>query len=273
MKVVTLRRRAIDFRDYVRRRAALDDCRHEITEPCKLFDETGRLQVIYDMLDADTGPLVEALHRIRYDTSTRTGGLVTTSRIFGAKPRLERRQRSYCSSASLATESPTEHAQLEAVAEAISERYRLATPETFAAHEAVALEKVRPEWRMAGSVFTSGIINRNNPLGYHFDAGNFENVLSCMLVLRQNISGGWLAVPELDARFLFRNNALAMFDGQSLLHGVTPMEPTQPDGYRFSVVFYSLKGLWKCLTVTEELAHARNTEMNKLLAAAAGATP
>lgn len=267
MKVVTLRRKGIDFRDYVRRRAAETDCRITVTEPCQCFDEAGRLLVIYDRLDADTGPLTEALKRIRYDTSTRTGGLVTTSRIFGAKPRLERRQRSYCSQASLAAESPEEHAQLVAVAEAIGDRYRLATPDAFAAHERLALEKVRPEWRMGRSVFTSGIINHNNALNYHFDAGNFEHVMSCMLVLRDQMQGGWLCFPELDARFMFSNNSLAMFDGQSLLHGVTPMQAETEAGYRYSVVFYSLKGLWKCLTVTEELAHARNTEMAKLFAA------
>jgi hypothetical protein len=85
-----------------------------------------------------------------------------------------------------------------------------------------------------------------------------------MLVLREGMKGGWLVLPEYDARFFLRNNSIFMFDGQQILHGVTPMAKEREDGYRYSIVYYSLRGMWKCLTLTEELAQARGKERAKL---------
>ena len=268
MQILTLAKKQVDYRDYVRRGAIESDAGRTITEPCKVFDKAGNLVAIYDMLDTDTGPLVEVLHRVRYATSTRTGGLVTTSRIFGSAPRLERRQRAFCNKTTLAREQPEENAAICGIGAAISERYRLMTPEIWAKHREMTTE-VKQEWIIPGSVFTSGIINKNNALHYHFDAGNFEHVLSAMLVLRNGMEGGWLVLPEYDAKFLLKNNAIFMFDGQKIVHGVTPMRPRPEAGseaYRYSIVFYSLRGMWKCLTLTEELAQARQKEMEKLRA-------
>ena len=39
---------------------------------------------------------------------------------------------------------------------------------------------------------------------------------------------------------------------------------TEDDAYRFSIVYYSLKGMWKCLTLTEELLRSRKLELDKL---------
>ena len=263
MKLLTLPRKQIDWKTFIRRGALEEDVGRGIDEPCKVFDQQGELVCIYDMLEADTGPLVENLHRIKYSTSTRTGGLVTTSRIFGSAPRLERRMRAFCNRTTLAREQPEENAAICGMARYISDRYKLMDPETWLRHEMLTGD-VRKEWVLDGSVFTSGIINKNNPLHYHFDAGNFDNVLSAMLVLRKNMEGGWLNLPEFDCRFMLKNNAIFMFDGQKILHGVTPMKKAGEDSYRYSIVFYSLKGMWKCLTLDEELANAREKELAKL---------
>ena len=85
-----------------------------------------------------------------------------------------------------------------------------------------------------------------------------------MLVLKKDMEGGWLCIPEINTRFLLKNNSLFMFDGQKLLHGVSPMNERSEDAYRFSIVYYSLKGMWKCLTLTEELLRARELELSKL---------
>lgn len=264
MKLVTLNRLPVEYRDYVRRQAVESDCAIAIDEPCEVYDREGKLVLIYDRHEGDVTELEAALQRIEYQTSTRTGGLVTTSRIFGTNPRLERRQRAYCTMASIARTQPAENAIVCGIAPVISARYRLRTPDVFRAHEQVVGERVKPEWRMPGSVFTSGIINNRNALHYHFDAGNFENVLSCMLVLRKNMTGGWFCVPEYGVRFMFHDRSVLMFDGQKILHGVTAMQPSGEPSYRFSIVFYSLKGAWRCMTMDEELANARQAESVKL---------
>ena len=263
MKLKTVKKRKINYKDYVRRRASVDDCLNEITEPCKVFDQEGNLVCIYGMLNADTTDLVEELKNVNYHTSTRTGGLVTTSRIFGFQPRLERRQRSFCNQTSLCKEHPTTEGILRNLASKISDQYLTNAPDIYENHKEMFSE-VLEEWKIQGSLFTSGIINKNNPLSYHFDSGNFDKVLSCMLVLRKDMEGGWLCVPEIDTKFLLKHNSLFMFDGQSLLHGVTPMSEASEDAYRFSIVYYSLKGMWKCLTLTEELLRSRKIELEKL---------
>lgn len=266
MQTITVERRAIDYGAFRNRRAAETDCARTVTEPCKVFDQAGNLVVVYDMLDFDPCALTDSLKRIKYAESTRTGGLVTRSRTFGHMPRLERRQRAFCNKTTLMREHPDENREVCNVAGMIHDRYCAEATEVYLRHRAVVTDKVKAEWMINGTVFTSGIINKNNALAYHYDSGNFEDVLSCMLVLRKNITGGYLCFPEIDTKFLFQNRGIAMFDGQKILHGVTPMHETAPDAYRYSIVYYSLKGMWKCLTMTEELAHARAQEMEKLKA-------
>jgi len=263
MKIQVVNRRKINYKNYVKRRASTDDCLIEVTEPCKVFDQNNELVCVYDMLGMDTDSLVDELKVMNYSQTTRTGGLVTTSRIFGYQPRLERRQRAFCNQTSLARENSKAEGMLRGLASEITKRYIASAPEIADNHQEL-LDKVIDEWRMPDSLFTSGIVNKNNPLSYHFDSGNFENVLSCMLVLREDMEGGWLCVPEINTRFLLKHNSLFMFDGQKIMHGVSPMKPTSDKGYRFSIVYYSLKGMWKCLTLNEELLRARQIELDKL---------
>jgi hypothetical protein len=263
MRIRNVRRKKINYKNFVKRRASVDDCLNSVTEPCKVFDEDGNLMCVYGMLDSDTTELVEELKNVNYQTTTRTGGLLTTSRIFGFQPRLERRQRSFCNQTSLVKDHPKTEKMLRQLASEISGKYLSNAPEVFNNHKEM-FSDVLEEWKIPDSLFTSGIINKNNPLNYHFDSGNFENVLSCMLVLRKNMAGGWLCVPEMDTKFLLKHNSLFMFDGQKLLHGVSPMAENGEDAYRFSIVYYSLKGMWKCLTLTEELLRSKKLELDKL---------
>ena len=263
MKIIVLNKKKINYKNYVKRRASTDDCLIEITEPCKVFDQNNNLVCVYDMVGKDTTELANELKSMKYSETTRTGGLVTTSRIFGFQPRLERRQRAFCNQTSLAKDNPKAEGMLRSLASRISKKYFSIAPEIYKNHKEL-LKKVIDEWQMPGSLFTSGIVNKNNPLAYHFDSGNFKEVLSCMLVLREDMDGGWLCVPEINARFLLKNDSLFMFDGQKILHGVSPMNSTSNKGYRFSIVYYSLKGMWKCLTLSEELLRARRLELDKL---------
>ncbi len=54
-----------------------------------------------------------------------------------------------------------------------------------------------------------------------------------------------------------------MFDGQSILHGVTPINKVSPKGYRFSIVYYTLKRMWQCLEVDEELVRVRQKKTER----------
>lgn len=270
MKKLILKKREVDFNNFIKRTALEKDSAQLITEPTLIYDEAepDDLKIIYGVVNIDTRAVVEALKNIKYHEGYRTRGLKSRSRIFGYRPRNAMRA-NYCSSTSLAQEQPTEHAIVSDLANKIEEYYEKWYPEGYKKHLKVSDEKVKKDWRINGkSVFTSGIINKNNPLKYHWDTGNFNEVYSMMIVFKEDVAGGYLSIPEYNIKIELVNNSVLMFDGQSIMHGVTPIQYLKESGHRFSIVYYSLKNIWKCLEVNEELAWARKrrTEREKMRA-------
>lgn len=264
MKTLILKRKDINIKDYVKRSAQEADCKLLINEPTILVDEdSGEIKAVYDILNIDTTGVVEALKKIRYSKGKRSRGLVSTSRILGYRPRNEMRQ-DFCSSTSLASESPKEHDVIAGLALKLEEFYKRYNPKGYEEHRLLAEDKIKDSWRIgAKSLFTSGIINKNNPLKYHFDTGNFTKVYSMMIVFKGGVEGGYLALPEYDCAFYLPNNSLFMFDGQGILHGVTPIKYTNSEGYRFSIVYYTLKRMWECLVIGEEVNRIREKKTQR----------
>lgn len=157
----------------------------------------------------------------------------------------------------------------------MTERYHEFGGDMFKQHEQ-AMARVLPEWRMPGSVYTSGIINENNALAYHFDSGNFRGCWSGMIVLPHRITGGELVLPQFRVAFRFKTPSVFFFDGQSILHGVMPIQRPSM-GYRYSLVYYSLQQMWRCLPADEELLRAKEMrtvrEQRRVLYAKGLATP
>jgi hypothetical protein len=249
--------RDIDVRSMQKRSAKDSDCSTLVTQDCTVR-VNGEPKIIYiaKVKHPDIERARQAVQCVKYATSTRTGGLVSTSRIFGYAPRNVLRGHP-CRAVSMAVEHPTEHDAICAAARTIDESYRQHFPAIHEHHREVAT-KVREQWMIPGSVFTSGIVNYNNPLQYHFDAGNFSQVCSAMLGFRHKTTGGHLACPELDLSFEIGDRSLILFDGQKLLHGVTPIHRHGEDSFRYTVVYYSLKQMWNCDTVRGEVDALRN---------------
>jgi hypothetical protein len=86
-----------------------------------------------------------------------------------------------------------------------------------------------------------------------------------MYAISHDCAGGYLAVPELNIGFSFDRPALIMFDGQGLIHGVTPLEKRSKEAYRYSVVYYALQQMCKCGTLDEELARIRKVKTQREL--------
>ncbi|HEY7621713.1 MAG TPA: hypothetical protein VH834_18175 [Solirubrobacteraceae bacterium] len=249
-------------------RGAYADERHvgrAIAGPCVVHVDGGeRPSAVYLELDERLPEAVAALRRIRFAETARTSGMRSRSRTFGYAPKLTVRGEETCRSAKLAQEDPAAHEAIARLAAVVEEAYQQLNPELYAEHEQT-VAKVLDEWRLGGGVFTSGIINRNNKLPYHYDRGNFPGVWSNMLVFKQACTGGDLVCPELDLCFRLGDHSLFMFDGQAILHGVSPFRLTRPDGYRYSIVFYSLQQMWRCETKAEgvALAQRRRTERER----------
>lgn len=220
-----------------------------LQEPADVY-EGDDLRIIYRMFEEDEGDVVSKLDRIKYGSGVRTEGLKSRSRVFGFQPRNAIRN-DYCSVASLAAEDPEAHQKIYDIGSKLSDMYARAAPGVYAL-QASQMQQVRPEWRIPNTVYTSGIVNQNNALGYHHDSGNFKDCWSGMVVFPNRMTGGELVVPELRLAFSFQRPAIIFFDGQSLLHGVTKIvRPSM--GYRYSIVFYSLRQMCKCLAAGQEI--------------------
>jgi hypothetical protein len=119
------------------------------------------------------------------------------------------------------------------------------------------------DWKIGGTPFTSGIINKNNPLKYHFDAGNIGQVYSNMIAFKNDCEGGHLALPEFDIGLEISNRSVVFFDGQDILHGVTPFRLLSRDAYRYTIVYYTLKQMWNCKPLDEEIARIRTRKTER----------
>lgn len=246
--------------DYFKRSALEKDYGILVNEDT-LVTENGEPKILYIKLDPNlTEEARKAVLEIKYSAGYRTRGLSSTSRTFGYRPRNPMRQY-FCSASSLGAESPNLHAGICEFGAELAKLYKKYFPGIYSAHVEEAKHKIKEEWRLSGSPFTSGIVNKNNPLKYHFDAGNLKNVLSNMIIFKRYVAGGFLSCPEYDIGFEVADNTAILFDGQNILHGVTPIKKTSPNAYRYSIVYYTLQQMWSCLPITEEIQFARSKRL------------
>jgi hypothetical protein len=219
--------------------------------------DTGEPLLAYLPIPGGVADLRAAVRGIDYATTYRGGsGMRNVSRTFGMAPRKPIQQREACRAASLAYEQPDEHAVLVSYATRMRELLEEVLPDQ--AHEAdTTLTAVDDEWRIGkGELWTSGVVNRTSTLPYHRDGFNFDS-WSAMPVVRRGIAGGHLDVPQWGITVECRDGWAVLFNGFRHLHGVTPMTTRQRDGYRYSVVFYALRGMKDCHTYAVEQGDAR----------------
>lgn len=261
MKELHLTRKEIDIAKYKKRTALRSDVNTLIKEDVIIYVDNEPV-VLYKKLDEDTSGLRWAVKNTNYITGKRSRGLVSTSAIFGFRPRLAMRQ-DYCSATSMATDQKKQHYVISSFAKELVGYYKQYFPERYEFHTKLVEEKVMEDWTIGGSPFTSGIVNKNNQLKYHFDSGNFKGVLSNMVVLKKDVAGGYLIIPELDIALEVADNTLTIFNGQEILHGVSTIEYDNEHAYRYSAVYYSLEQMWKCEPLDDEIARIRKLKTER----------
>lgn len=154
-------------------------------------------------------------------------------------------RRESCRAASLAKDAPDVHVALVRTAYDLRRQLEELYPERVK-QDLEIVSPVLPEWRMVpGSVWTSGVVNLSSALPYHRDRANFPT-WSAMPVFRRGVRGGRLHVPEYGMCVPCRDGHVVYFNGAEIVHGVTPITQAADDGYRFSVVYYSIRGMKDC---------------------------
>jgi hypothetical protein len=237
------------------------------------------------MLDADTqapvmiyAPLRDAATLRRailatpMTTTYRSSGLTNVSRTFGMAPRKPIQWREGCAPTSLARDEPAVMGVLTDYAAELRDMLDGWLPDVVDQGRK-AVSPVLPEWRLADdALWTSGVINLSSELPYHRDRFNFD-AWSAMAVLRRGTRGGYLHVPEYDLVVPCRDGWALFWSGFQLVHGVTPIHKVEPDGYRYSIVYYALKGMKDCYTAAVETKYAREKRTAREHAAPAGMKP
>jgi hypothetical protein len=218
--------------------------------------QTGEPVLIVRRYPGDLRALRHALISYPRQTVVRAGGQRNDANTFGFTPRRVMFKRNACRACAASIEAPELHRQIADVAgREVADLLLREYPER-ACHDAEEAQAVLPEWRLHGSWFTSGVVNWNSALAYHYDRNNLD-CWSAMAVVRRHVHGGHLHVPAYDAVVDCRDGDVIMFYGRGLLHGVTPMRKVRGDGYRISAVWYTVDGMRHCLPPEDEARRAR----------------
>lgn len=194
--------------------------------------------------------------------SSRTNGLPTQSTIYGVMPRNNLRV-DYCRFTAASRKEKEYFETMNHYCEVLSEYYEKWFPDNYRDALAEVNAEVDPEWRHNKTPFQTININVNHAIKYHRDTGNFRQARSTVLIVKEDIAGGELVVPEYDMTLSQRDGAFTIFDGQGLLHGVLPIRRVTPRGYRASIVFYSMNALKNCYPYQGEIDRLAARERDK----------
>lgn len=113
------------------------------------------------------------------------------------------------------------------------------SPDVYAVHREAVERRVPEAWRFA-DLFTSSISNFNIAAAIHQDNLNVKGAVNVIITKRRNSTGGNLYVPDYDVTFNSADNSMLVYPAWRNRHGVTPIVPTHPGGYRNSLVWYAL---------------------------------
>lgn len=219
-------------------------------------DATGEPLILTDRYAGDLASLRNAMRAYPQSTTFRAAGIRNRSGVFGFTGRRVTMKRSGCRACNGASEAPEAHAAILAAGPVMADMLAARLPGRSADDHSVADRFILPEWRLPGCQWTSGVLNETSPLPYHYDRNNLPT-WSAMVVARRGMRGGHLHVPELGLVIDCRDGDVVFFAGWHFVHGVTPIHRAAPDGYRYSAVFYTVKGMAQCLPPDEEIAWAR----------------
>lgn len=228
------------------------DVPHLVDESCKLVADGKTVGYIFKNWDK-SDDVLNVVSQLKYSKSRRTLGMYQQSKVFGFMPRNAIRC-NYCRPSEVDRKQPEFAKVLRDFGAKITSKIMETDVSVYQQNMDIVKEQVEKHYILPKTIFTSGIVNKNNPLAYHCDSGNFEGTWTAMLVYKNEVKGGNLHLPEFDAVIKLDDGDLVIFKSSDYVHGVTPIIKLGQHSYRYSVVYYTLKGLAQCLPPKEEMA-------------------
>lgn len=202
-----------------------------------------RLQKLVNVADAELNSKRVPKSEMRRSSGLRGDGQEVRqySCIIGSVPPKPHMRRAYATKSSVhavASARTFVKAMIAAGREALAIVEQVA-PTVYATHKEAVERRVPEEWRFA-DLFTSSISNYNIAAAIHQDNLNVKGAVNVIITKRRNSTGGNLYVPDYDVTFNSADNSMLVYPAWRNMHGVTPIVPTHPGGYRNSLVWYAL---------------------------------
>lgn len=218
-------------------------------------EDSGQVVALHMVCASDLATdLAGSLSRVKWDdqvfanatTTSRLNGMASTHRTFGYQPPVPMRRRYGCSRSQFNSEYPEAMDQIAQFCRVAEHVFRTNAHEVHDTTCGKVRDNIPPAWLIAGTPWSSGIVNKTVSLPYHKDQSNITTSWSAMLVCRRQVEGGLLHLADYDTYFAVPHGSITIFDGQSVVHGVTPMRIVHPGGFRYSLVTYAKTGMRKC---------------------------
>ena len=270
MNVVTVEKQDWEPTSKNQRMEELPAETHVIHNPTKLVDNEGNAIAVITRTPEDQHAELTWMGRkilsdVDFtDIGSKTGGarmsgIKYPNRTFGTTAPSPMRRRLACCYAMMHASHPEITQSLYRLAITAWEILQEEAPEESRIASDPVYEGIHGDWLMAGTPWSSGIINHTAALSYHKDRGNIPNSWSAMYVTKRNVEGGYLHLPEYNLALACNDKDLIMFNGQQVWHGVTPVRKRTvgAEPYRFSIVYYAKSGCKICLSATEEIKRAQ----------------
>jgi|SRR5262245_10872607 len=216
---------------------------------------TGEVVVVYVTTATHiASALLRSLRDVAWDkdvywnvsTTTRLSGVAVTHRTFGYQPPQPIRRRYGCCRSMFNTEYPEAMDVLGEFCRHSELVFRTHAEDVYNRTATAVRDKIGAAWLIAGTPWSSGIINQTAALPYHVDKGNIPTTWSAMLGCRHNVADGLLHLADYDVYLPVHHGSITIFDGQSVCHGVTPFRFTGNYASRVTVVVYAKQQMAKC---------------------------
>jgi hypothetical protein len=185
-------------------------------------------------------------------TTTRLSGVVVTHATFGYQPPAPMRRRWACCRSQFNDRNAEAMGVLTEFCRLAEHVFRIQAPDVHDRTAGRVRDLIAPAWLIGGTPWTSGIINRTAALPYHRDQSNVPGSWSAMLGCRREVEGGMLHLADYNVYLPVEHGSITILDGQSVVHGVTPLHLAASRGFRYTVVTYAKTAMSKC---AEDPAH------------------
>lgn len=227
-----------------------------IDRPVTIIDSDSGEVVAVHWLGAQSiaTEMIRALRDVHWDdppleranNAGRLSGMHVAHRVFGYTPPQPMRKRYGCSRSRFDTDYP-EAMELVGKFTLLAEWvFRTFAPDVHRRTGEMVRKVIHDDWRIERTLWSSGIINNTAALPMHMDSGNVQGSWSAMLGARHQMDGGLLYLADYDCYLTIPHGSISIFDGQSVVHGVTPLQPVGPDATRYTLVTYAKQAMRGC---------------------------